>query len=295
MKIGIVDVGGGFRGIYAAGAFDYCLAKGIAFDLVVGVSAGSANGASYLAGQRGRNYKFYTEYAFRREYMGAGNLLKKHSYIDLDYVYGTLSRSDGESPLNYQALMDNQAEFLVVATNALTGSAKYFDKSNIQQDRYDIFKASSAIPFVCKPYIVNWMPYYDGALADPVPIEKAFAWGCDRVVVLLTRPADRNREPGKDAFFAERIQAKYPFAAKKLRTRVDRYNAGVALAKKYAAEGRVLIVAPDDTCGLNTLTRDKAALKRLYRKGFQDARAISAFLDREESGPPVADFNGGGC
>ena len=25
MKIGVVDVGGGLRGIYAAGIFDYCL------------------------------------------------------------------------------------------------------------------------------------------------------------------------------------------------------------------------------------------------------------------------------
>lgn len=25
MKLGVVDVGGGLRGIYAAGAFDYCL------------------------------------------------------------------------------------------------------------------------------------------------------------------------------------------------------------------------------------------------------------------------------
>ena len=68
MKLGIIDVGGGFRGIYAAGVFDFCLDRDIHFDLVVGVSAGSANALSYLAGQRGRNYTFYTEYSFRKEY-----------------------------------------------------------------------------------------------------------------------------------------------------------------------------------------------------------------------------------
>ena len=98
MKTGIVDVGGGFRGIYAAGVFDYCLDRDIHFDLSIGVSAGSANVMSYLAGQRGRNYKFYTEYALRPEYMGAKNVLKRGSYIDLDYVYGTLSNSTGEYP-----------------------------------------------------------------------------------------------------------------------------------------------------------------------------------------------------
>lgn len=278
MKTGIVDVGGGLRAIYAAGVFDWCMDRDIRFDLAIGVSAGSANAASYLARQRGRNYTFYTEYALRREYMGVKNTLTKGSYVDLDYVYGTLSRSDGENPLDFRSLMENSSELLVVATNALTGGAKYFDKSDLAQDRYDIFKASSAIPFVCRPYAVDGMPYYDGALADPVPVEKALQCGCDKVVLLLTRPADRPRGPGKDALLADMIQRRYPFAARKLRTRVERYNAGVELAKKRQAEGRVLVIAPDDLCGADTLTRDRAALMRLYRKGRRDARAIAAFL-----------------
>ena len=56
MKTGVVDVGGGLRGIYAAGVLDYCMEHGIRFELGIGVSAGSANLASYAAGQIGRNY-----------------------------------------------------------------------------------------------------------------------------------------------------------------------------------------------------------------------------------------------
>lgn len=52
MKTGIVDVGGGLRGVYAAGVFDYCLDAGIQFDLGIGVSAGSANVSSFIAGQK---------------------------------------------------------------------------------------------------------------------------------------------------------------------------------------------------------------------------------------------------
>lgn len=43
MKIGVVDVGGGLRGIYAVGVPDYCMEHGIRFDLGIGVSTGSAN------------------------------------------------------------------------------------------------------------------------------------------------------------------------------------------------------------------------------------------------------------
>ena len=99
-KIGVVDVGGGYRGIYAAGVLDYCLDHGIHFDLGIGVSAGSANIASYTAGQARRNRQFYSEFGLRKEYASAGNFIRKRSFIDLDYVYGTLSNSDGESPLD---------------------------------------------------------------------------------------------------------------------------------------------------------------------------------------------------
>ena len=86
MKTGVVDVGGGMRGIYAAGILDFCLRQGIHFDCCVGVSAGSANMASYLAGQQGRNRRFYLDYAFRKEYMSLGNLLRRGSYEQ--YILG---------------------------------------------------------------------------------------------------------------------------------------------------------------------------------------------------------------
>ena len=34
MKIGIVDVGGGLRGIYAAGVLDYCMDQGLMWESV---------------------------------------------------------------------------------------------------------------------------------------------------------------------------------------------------------------------------------------------------------------------
>lgn len=110
-KIGVVDVGGGYRGIYAAGVLDCCMDNKIHFDLGIGVSAGSANLISYAAGQSRRNHKFYTEYGLRKEYAGVNNFLFKKSFIDLDYVYGTLSNSDGENPLDYIAAVNSPWNF----------------------------------------------------------------------------------------------------------------------------------------------------------------------------------------
>lgn len=277
-KVGVVDVGGGYRGIYAAGVLDYCLDNKISFDLGIGVSAGSANLMSYAAGQARRNYQFYSEYGLRKEYAGIKNFLVKKSFVDLDYVYGTLSNSDGENPVDYDAFCRNPMEFVVVATEAETGKARYFDKRDISQDDYSVLKASSAIPFVCHPYAVKGSLYYDGALGDPVPIEKAFQMGCDRVVLLLTLPEDTVRTSDKDKRLAAGIRKRYPLAAGNLERRAQRYNDGVALARRYAAQGKLLIVAPDDTCGVSTLKRDPGALCQLYEKGYRDGAKIADFL-----------------
>lgn len=278
MKSGVVDVGGGLRGIYAVGVLDYCMDNDIHFDLGIGVSAGSANLASFTAKQRGRNYQFYTEYAFRKEYMGLGNFLSKKSYFDMDYVYGILSNSDGENPLDYNAFKANPMEYIVVATDALTGKAKYFYKKDILEDHYDALKASSSLPFFCKPYTIDKTPYYDGALGDCIPIKKAFEMGCDKVVLILTKPEDYIRKPHKDYLISKLISKSYPLAAKELALRAKHYNDCVSLAKEYAKNNRVLIIAPDDTYGVDTLKKDKQSLIRLYNKGYEDGAKIKEFI-----------------
>lgn len=281
MITGIMDAGGGLRGIYAAGVFDYCMDQKIAFDLCIGVSAGSANIVSYAAGQSKRNYQFYTQYSFRRKYMSLWNYITKKSFIDLDYIYGTLSNSDGENPLDFQALHDNPADLLVVATEAQTGRVHYFNKDDLRQDDYGILKASSALPVVCHPYEVNGTLYFDGALGDPVPIQKAFDCGCDKVVVVLTKPENTLRTAEKDERIASRLAKHYPKAAERLRQRAENYNQSVALAQEYAQQGKAVIISPDNTCGVDTLTRNKTSLWMLYEKGCRDAEKISAFLHAE--------------
>lgn len=277
MKTGLIDVGGGSRDIYGAGVLDFCLDHGITFDYCIGISAGSANLASFLAGQRGRNYVFYTDYFFRKEYASLHNMLVKRNYVDLDYVYDTLSNSEGEYPLDFRAMYENPTRFLVEACDANTGEAVYFDKQDLRPGQTDIFKASSCLPLVCTPCPVDGRECFDGGLADPIPLQKAFDDGCDRVIVILTRPKNQNRVPGKDQRCARLIRHQYPATAQALETRAARYNEQLRIAKEYEAAGKVLILAPDDIMGMKTLTKDKEKLEKLYQKGLADGEKILSF------------------
>ncbi len=81
--------------------------------------------------------------------------------------------------------------------------------------------------------------------------------------------------------WAAGICKRYPAAAEKLCKRAQRYNEGVALAQEYARQGRVLIVSPDDTCGVDILKKDRKSLQRLYDKGYSDGKKIADYLSKE--------------
>lgn len=282
MKTGVIDVGGGLRGIYGAGVLDQCLEDGVHFDVGIGVSAGSANVASCLAGQKDRNYSFYHDYSFRKEYMSLGELLRHGNYLNMEYIYGTLSNSDGENPLDYAALASNPAHFFVVAEEAATGRARYFTKEDFSQDCYKPFMASCNIPVINRPYVIDGIGYYDGGLADPVPVDKALAEGCDRLVVILTRPLETQRSSRQDEMLAKLLRRRYPASAEGLMRRAERYNRSVDKAKELARQGRAIIVAPKSIEGMKTLTRDKAALDQLYRYGREDGTAVKKFLENAQ-------------
>ena len=287
MKYGVIDVGGGLRGIYGAGVLDRCLEEDLRFDLCIGVSAGSANMASYLAGQHGRNKPFYDEYSFRREYMSVHNLIRKHSYLDLGYVYGTLSNAGGENPLDYAALARSPAELCVVAANAQNGEAQYFTKADLHPDDYRILMASCCIPVIDQPCVIDGVPYFDGGLADPVPLEWAFAHGCDRVALILTKPIGLVSSDARDKHLAHLLQSHYPAAAEGLRRRAWRYNTAVQRARELERQGLVCIIAPDSTEGMSTLTKNRAGLEKMYAKGKQDAEALVRWMQNTKQDESV--------
>lgn len=275
---GVMDTGGGMRAVYGAGVFDCFLDEGVEFGYCIGVSAGSANIASFLAGQRGRNYRFFTKYSGRREYMSFSNYLRKGSYIDLHYIYTTLTNTGGEDPIDFEVFGRSESVFVAVATDAATGQAHYFTNGDLNSNDCGVLKTSCAIPFVCQPVERYGRRYFDGGVADPVPVKKALVDGCETIVAILSRPAGEEKLPERGAPFHHRLLKKYPAVADALQDRHVKYNESVRLLIALEQEGKAHILSPDDCCGVSTLTRDAQALSRLYEKGYADAKRLVPLL-----------------
>jgi len=277
--IGVIDVGGGNRGAFGAGVLDYCLDKGIQFDYCIGVSAGSANCVSYIAGQKGRNLRFYTNYNISKDAISIRNRLKYHSMLNLDYIFRTVSNEDGEDPLNYDAFVRSGQALRIVATDAETGRPVFFDKNDVERNNYRTLCASCNLPVVNRAYQLKGKAYYDGGLSDPIPVDRALRDGCDKVVVILTLPKNYFRDDLRDRRVARFVRA-YPRIRESIIKRSAVYNRQLKHLLDLEREGKVLIVAPRVKAEMDTLGRDKDVIEKLYYEGYDNAAPIEAFIKK---------------
>lgn len=277
-KIGLVVEGGGMKCAYGAGIMDAFLDEGITFDYCIGVSGGSGNVASYLAGQRGRNLRFFTDHIHSPDYFGLKSLLKTGDLFGLEYIYGDLTRRDGEDPLDFPALMKNPAEYEVVVTNALTGKPEYYGREMMQQDDYRLIMASSAIPVACHPVELNGTPYFDGGLTDAIPVRRAMERGCEKLVVLLTKNRDYVRKPQGMRGLYRRVCRRYPCIVEAIDRRHEVYNDNLRDVFSLEREGTAFVFAASEPIHVGTYSMKEEAERALYDLGLRDFAARKAEL-----------------
>lgn len=272
-RIGLVVEGGGMKCAYSAAVLDRFLDDQISFYYVCGVSAGCANAASYLGGQRGRNLRFYTKHIHEKGYFGFESFLKNGDLFGLDYIYSTVTNSTGTDPLNWAGIEANPARYEVVATNALTGQPRYFDKSEMHQDDYTIVKASCALPAACRPRFIDGVPYYDGGVSDSIPADRALSQGCDKVVLILSKPRTFVKQPEKFKPFYSLACHRYPKVVDLLNRRHLIYMETFRHAFDLEKEGKAFIFAPSRELPMSTFAMDEKENRRLYELGLQDYSA----------------------
>jgi predicted patatin/cPLA2 family phospholipase len=87
--------------------------------------------------------------------------------------------------------------------------------------------ASCAVPVACKPVKIGEFHYYDGGLTDAVPVQKVLDDGCDRLVVILSKPRDFVRKPQGFRFMYSRICRHYLNIVSAIDDRHVAYNANL--------------------------------------------------------------------
>lgn len=268
MKTGLVLEGGGMRGVYTTGALDCFQDNGLTFDYVIGVSAGACHATSYLSGQRGRSFQINVEYSQDKRYISLGNYLRTKSVFGMDFIFHEIP--DRLLPFDYEAMGKNPTEFVVGVTDVLTGQPFYF--TNPKTDMVNtVVAASSAIPIFSPMVEIEGKQYLDGGTADPIPVKKALEDGCDKVVVILTRPRGYQKQPEGFRKIYRRKFKKYPAMVEALDRRHEIYNDTLKFIETLEKEGRAIVLAQTSPIPIGRFEKDPAKLRALYELGMKDA------------------------
>ena len=268
MKTGLVLEGGALRAIFSSGVCDALLDGNVMTDYVIGVSAGIAYGVSYVSRQPRRNLEVVTRYAPDKRYMGMNNLVNKsnRSYFGLKFAYDTIPNE--LIPFDYDTFAAYPGEVEAVVTNLNTGKADYLPVP--RQDRESLLlQATCAMPLLFPIYRINGQPYLDGGAADSIPWRRALDQGCERVVVVLTRPREYRRKPDQMIRLIRKQYQEYPKFVQAMETRAQRYNESREQLFALEREGKVLVIAPESTLGVGRIERDTEKLRLLWAEGYQ--------------------------
>ena len=255
---------------YSAGILDRFIDEGITFDYAVGVSAGSANAISFLAGQRGRALRFYTDHIHEPGYFGFKSWLTTGDLFGLQYIYGTLSNEGGADALDFQAILANPCVFEAVATDAATGEPHYFTKADMGPRDFRAIMASSAIPAACRPVEIGGRRYFDGGISDSIPVERALAQGCDKLVVVLSKTRDYYKRPEGHKALYHLLCHKYPKAVEDLDRRHLMYRACQARTYELESQGTAVVFASTEPIDIGTYTMDVDKNQALYDRALAD-------------------------
>ena len=270
MKIGLVLEGGGMRGLYTAGVLDVMMEHQWMPDVVCGTSAGVTFGVNLLSQQKGRVLRYNCRYAGDRRYISLHSWLTTGNMINRDFAYDLLPHE--LDPFDEETFEQSKAAFYATITNMRTGQAEYVRITNTWQ-QMDVIRASASLPIICQP--VEWQgeKYLDGGLVDNIPLDKCIELGCDKIIIVLTRPLEYVRND-HIAGVCRLCYPRYKALLRAIEQRNDRYNARLQQIRRLEQKGEVFVLRPSENISVGRLEKDVARLQALHQLGVADATRL---------------------
>jgi len=175
-KIGLVLSGGGARGFAHLGVLQALNESGIFPDILSGTSAGALAGVLYCDGISPNEILKKMKVSNRLDYMRPA--FPRDGLLQISGISKLL-----ELHLKAKKFEDLKIPLIVCATDLNNGKAVYFSKGNLITSVI----ASSSIPVLFKPVIINKIYYVDGGVLDNLPI-KPIENKCNLVIGSFVNP-----------------------------------------------------------------------------------------------------------
>lgn len=266
-KSALVLEGGANRGIFTAGVLDYLMDQELWTDYVVGVSAGACNAIDYVSRQplRSRDCILAWNHEKLREQMSS--FRAEHSIMDFKSLFDTFPNQ--KIPFDYDTFFASDIKCELTVTNCLTGKAEYKSEASSREGLMRLCRASSSIPLLSNMVELDGIPYFDGGLADSIPLMHTRKIGYRKHVVVLTQMKNYRKTISKKTMAV--IQARfhsYPNLVRSFCLRPYRYNRCLDAIEKLEAAGAIFVIRPTMQ-PVKRLEKKTEKLEAFYQHGYE--------------------------
>ena len=275
----LVLEGGGWRGVYTAGALDALMEHGINFQTTIGISAGAMSAIGYVSGQIGWGARIDFTYRHDWRYCGfLGPTRTDHGVTGFSYFYDRIMK---DHPVDKKRLMDPARRLVVGCTDMFTGETVYFEKGKCNLSA--AVRASATVPYESRPVVMSGVPYLDGGCSTKIPYDWAVENGFRKIMVIKTREwaYRRDESPHK---LAGVMYKNYPkFVDSINRTNID-FNKLTDRLKEEHEAGNAFVLAPSEPVHVDRFESDMEKLGDLYWLGYNDMNSqieeLKAYLEK---------------
>lgn len=274
--------GGAARGLFTTGVLDYLLEKNCMVSDVIGLSAGASNALGYVAKQKGwaKNCMIHKDHSFH--YCNLQSYIRTKSFIDMELMFDKIPNE--LVPFHYDAFFQSDVTLTVGITNCITGQAEYRSHVESSEELLQLCRASCSLPLLSTIVEIDSIPYLDGAVANPLPIEYAQSLGTDKIIVVLTRNFGYRKNPTSKAMLKviARTYKEYPQLIHTLSENYQCYNKNLAYLEQLEQSGKIFVLRPHMKL-YGRLEQNPDKLEALYHHGYhcmeEEYQNLMAYLE----------------
>ncbi len=269
-KTALIVEGGGQRGVFSFGITDTFINRNYdPFDIYMGVSNGVAVLCWYLIRETDNNLEKML-YAAKGDYFSYKNIFTGKDIIKFHQMY-----EDGEKIFNpsMEKIKNNLngKDYIAVVTDAIEANAEYYSFGDGEWMPKMI--ASATLPILVRtPSLIDGRRKFDGGVADPLPVKKAYEMGAKKIIVIRTYEKNFRRKLKVENYIGALLSREYPKLRKALLVHDKTYNRALDFISNPPNDCEIVQLCPPKKLKSKRDSKNIKILKADYELGKSVAK-----------------------
>ena len=202
-------------------------------------------------------------YAAKGDYLSYKNIFTGKDILKFHQMY-----KDGEKMFNpsMEKIRNNLKgkEYIAVVTDAIEANAEYYSFGDGEWLPKMI--ASGTLPILVKtPSLIDGRRKFDGGIADPLPVEKAYKMGAKKIIVIRTYEKNFRRKLKLENYIGALLSSQYPSLRKALLEHDKTYNRALDFINNPPHDCEIVQLCPPKKLKSKRDTKNIEVLKADYK------------------------------